>query len=125
MAAAITSTFKSTAMAAFCLSHSADCAVDQFRSKRIVALMMTFSRTMGGYSATSLKDFEGWQVISSLPIEGKGRLYCVRIARGKERRAIYVPEAIGLTLQRQVREDALRLLLHKPKEPEPPQPESY
>jgi hypothetical protein len=87
--------------------------------------MMTYSRAAGGYSATSLKDFAGWQVISSLPIEGKGRMFCVRIARGKERRAVYVSKSIGLTLQGQAREDALRALLHKPKEPEPPQPESY
>jgi hypothetical protein len=87
--------------------------------------MMTFSETMGGYFATSVDDFNGCQVISSVSVQGKGKMYCVRIARGKERRAVYVSKSIGLTLQGRVREDALRFLLHKRKEPEPPQPESY
>ena len=85
---------------------------------------MTYSGTMGGYSATSLSDFGGWQVISSMLVQGKGKMYCVRIARGKERRAVYVSKSIGITLQGRAREDALRFLLRKPKEPEPPQPES-
>jgi hypothetical protein len=87
--------------------------------------MMTYSRAAGGYSATTLSDFDGWQVLSSMPIEGKGRMYCVRIARKKERRAVYVSKSIGITLQGRAREDALRFLLHKTKEPESPQPESY
>jgi hypothetical protein len=43
-----------------------------------------------------------------------GKMFCVNVKRGKERRSVYVQKSSGIALQSTVREQALQLLSPKP-----------